>query len=126
MSKKIHKNSLKNLEIMQKARIEVDELRKRARNGGIKSGESRRFKKNMREIFEKKAEDEGWAEEACDVLFKLIKKGNIKAIEFLRDTMGQKPADKIETVEKIKIKKVFITEKMNERANDFIDKFIDN
>lgn len=103
-----------------------DELRENGRKGGLKSGKTRRFKKEMREILEKKSEDEGWAEKACDVLFKLIKKGNIKAIEFLRDTMGQKPADKIETVEKIKIKKVFITEKMNKKANDFIDDFIDN
>lgn len=102
------------------------ESRKNGHKGGINSGKTRRFKKEMREILEKKAEDEGWAEKACDVLFKLIKKGNMKAIEFLRDTMGQKPADKIETVEKIKIKKIFVTEKMNERANEFIDNFIDN
>lgn len=104
----------------------LDELRKNGSKGGIVSGKTRRFKKEMREILEKKSEDEGWAEKACDVLFKLIKKGNMKAIEFLRDTMGQKPADKIETVEKIKIKKVFITEEMDKKANDFIDKFIDN
>lgn len=102
----------------------ANEARESGRKGGINSGKTRRFKKEMREILEKKAEDDGWAEKACDVLFKLVKKGNMKAIEFLRDTMGQKPAEKIETVEKIKIKKVFITEKMNKKANDYIDKFI--
>ena len=102
----------------------ANEVREIWRKGGINSGKTRRFKREMREILERKAEDEGWAEKACEILFKLIQKGNMKAIEFLRDTMGQKPADKIETVEKIKIKKVFITEEMNKKANDFIDKFI--
>lgn len=117
-------NSIKNL-IPANLRSK-EEVRKNSSKGGINSGKTRRFKKEMREILEKKAEDEGWAEKACDVLFNLVKKGNIKAIEFLRDTMGQKPAEKIETVEKIKIKKVFITEEMDKKANDFIDKFIDN
>ena len=117
-------NSIKNL-IPANLRSK-EEVRKNSSKGGINSGKTRRFKKEMREILEKKAEDEGWAEKACDVLFNLVKKGNIKAIEFLRDTMGQKPAEKIETVEKIKIKKVFITEEMDKKANDFIDNFIDN
>ena len=117
-------NSIKNL-IPANLRSK-EEVRKNSSKGGINSGKTRRFKKEMREILEKKAEDDGWAEKACDILFKLIKKGNMKAIEFLRDTMGQKPADKIETIEKVKIKKVFITEEMNKKANDFIDKFIDN
>ena len=117
-------NSIKNL-IPANLRSK-EEVRKNSSRGGINSGKTRRFKREMREILEKKAEDEGWVEKACEILFKLIKKGNIKAIEFLRDTMGQKPAEKIETVEKIKIKKVFITEKMNEKANKFIDNFIDN
>lgn len=117
-------NSIKNL-IYGNMRSH-DESRKNGQKGGINSGKTRRFKREMREILERKAEDEGWAEKACDVLFKLIKKGNMKAIEFLRDTMGQKPADKIETVEKIKIKKVFITDEMSKKANDFIDNFIDN
>lgn len=117
-------NGIKNL--ISNSLRSPKELRENGRKGGINSGKTRRFKREMREILEKKAEDDGWAEKACDVLFKLIKKGNMKAIEFLRDTMGQKPAEKIETVEKIKIKKVFITEEMSKKANDFIDNFIDN
>lgn len=102
----------------------ANEVRESGRKGGINSGKTRRFKREMRKILEKKAEDEGWAEKACEILFKLIQKGNMKAIEFFRDTMGQKPVDKIETIEKIKIKKVFITDEMSKKANDFIDKFI--
>lgn len=71
-----------------------EEARKRGRNGGIKSGEARREKKLFKEAIEKQLG------QSIDSMIKSMitqaKKGNVQAITFLRDTIGEKPTDKIE------------------------------
>lgn len=77
-----------------------NEQRKIAKKGGKKSGESRRNKKTLRELLEiaLSLKDEFSGEE---LKFELVKslieqaiKGNIKAFEVIRDTIGEKPTDK--------------------------------
>ena len=77
-----------------------NDQRKIAKKGGKKSGESRRNKKTLRELLEiaLSLKDEFSGEE---LKFELVKslieqaiKGNIKAFEVIRDTIGEKPTDK--------------------------------
>lgn len=75
-----------------------------ARQGGIASGESRRNKKMLRDcieiLLEKKMQDKNGneitgAEALAAKLFQQAMTGNVKAFALLRDTAGQKPAEKI-------------------------------
>lgn len=72
----------------------VEEAREKGRKGGIASGKARREKKLFKEAIEKQLG------ESIDSMIKSMitqaKKGNVQAITFLRDTIGEKPTDKIE------------------------------
>lgn len=71
-----------------------NEVRELARKGGIKSGESRREKKLFKEAIEKKLGKS--LDSMIDSMIKQAQKGNVQAITFLRDTIGEKPTDKLE------------------------------
>jgi hypothetical protein len=76
--------------------------------GGIASGEARRQKKNLRlaleMLLEKDFKDKdgkivSGAEAITAKLFQQAMNGNVKAFETLRDTVGQKPVEKIMVAE---------------------------
>ena len=70
------------------------EQREIAKSGGIASGKARREKKLFREEIEKQL-----GQSIADIIKATIeesKKGNIQASAFLRDTIGEKPTDKVE------------------------------
>lgn len=82
-----------------------EEVRENARKGGIKSGEVRREKKRMKEMLEMLLEKEltnsngekaTTLEAMMTACIKKALKGDIKANEFIRDTTGQKPQDKMQ------------------------------
>ena len=85
-----------------------EERKALARKAGKKSGEARRKKKTMREmldyLLEKEVTNSKTGEKATTleaVMTACIKKaiaGDIKAAEFIRDTIGQKPKDTVEAV----------------------------
>ena len=99
------------------------ERRENARKAGIKSGEARRKKKTFKELFdlllalpikddETKTfirglgiEDENLTNDMSLILsmYQEALKGNTKAFELIRDTRGEKPADKVEVQEAPKI-----------------------
>ena len=116
--KKDNKNkSLENLKHFSK------EDRERAisegRKGGLKSGQIKKQKKLFKDLFEvfldESAIDENAKEllkmhglEAKEITNKMVLilstyqeaiKGNIKAVEFIRDTIGEKPVEKMEIME---------------------------
>ena len=79
--------------------------------GGKKSGEVRRAKKTMKEMLDyllsKEIENEegekSSTQEAVTVaLLKQALNGNVKAFEVIRDTIGEKPTEKQETIVKVK------------------------
>lgn len=84
------------------------ERREIARMGGKASGEARRRKKLMKEAFDELLSREyhdrdgnvldGTSALAAKV-FKQAMDGDLKAFEIIRDTTGQKPVERIETVE---------------------------
>lgn len=76
-----------------------------ASKGGKSSAEARRRKKDLRlaleMLLEKDFKDKSGntisgTEAIATKLFEQAMKGNVKAFETLRDTVGQKPVDKIE------------------------------
>lgn len=82
-----------------------EELQQMRHNGGVKSGQTRRNKKLLKDcleiLLEKKIIGEDGKKitgaEALSVeLFQKALAGDTKAWELLRDTAGQKPIDKVE------------------------------
>ncbi len=72
----------------------VEEAREKGRIGGIRSGEARREKKLFKEAIEKKLGKS--IDSMIDSMIDQANRGNVQAITFLRDTIGEKPTDKVE------------------------------
>ena len=76
-----------------------EEARKRGRQGGIKSGIVRAQRKTLREelitLLETKIEDKTIQEKISFSLIQEALSGNVKAFETIRDTIGEKPQDKL-------------------------------
>lgn len=70
-----------------------EEQVKIARKGGIKSGEARREKRLLKDAILERMGAEDW-DALVDGLIDRAK-GSDKAFEVLRDTIGQKPIDKV-------------------------------
>ena len=82
-----------------------EEAKKNGRKGGKKSGEVRRQKKTMREMLDyllekeltsKNGEKATTLEAMMTAMIKQGLNGNVKAVEFIRDTTGQKPTEKVD------------------------------
>ena len=73
-----------------------DEARKLGKEGGIKSGEVRRMRKTMREELLAMLESGDIQENLCVALIDRALDGDIKAFQVIRDTIGEKPAEKID------------------------------
>lgn len=82
------------------------EAREKGRNGGIASGESRRARKTLRsdleDLLSRQAKDKKGNELGYNVqtgiaiaLINKAAKGDTKAFEIIRDTIGEKPAEKV-------------------------------
>ena len=85
-----------------------EEQRKIARQGGIASGEARRAKRDLRQalemLLEKDYKDKNGntltgTEAITAKLFEQAMKGNIKAFETIRSTVGQDPVQKVMVAE---------------------------
>ena len=80
-------------------RLTSEEARINGSKGGKKSVEVRRQKKLLKELLEEALEKETktgtLAIDITNALIKKAKKGNVKAYEVIRDTLGQKPTEKV-------------------------------
>ena len=121
------KENLKPIRTEKEARI-------KGQNGGIKSGEVRRAKKTMKEMLdyllekeiENKKGDKASTQEAITIaLIKQALNGNVKAYEVIRDTIGEKPENKIKLDGGVEVQKVFVDKATKQAANKHIDDFID-
>lgn len=79
-----------------------------AKKGGIASGKARREKKKLRESLEallsqtqigKNGEELTGADAISIKLFEQALKGNVRAFKTIRDTVGEKPVDKVQKIE---------------------------
>ena len=72
------------------------EVRAIAANGGRKSGESRRARKTLKEELLLLLSDGDTQKSVTVALLQKAMDGDVKAFEVLRDTIGEKPVDKVE------------------------------
>ena len=72
------------------------ERRENAKKAGIKSGEVRRARKTLKEELLLLLESGNTQNKISLALIKKAIKGDIKAFEVIRDTIGEKPVDKQE------------------------------
>ncbi len=73
-----------------------EEARKRGKNGGKASGEARRERKALKEELLLLLSKGNTQEKLSLALIKQAMNGNTKAFEVIRDTIGEKPSDKLE------------------------------
>jgi hypothetical protein len=71
------------------------EQREIARQGGIASGEARRERKTMKEELLALLSEGNTQEKISLSLIQQALEGNTKAFEVIRDTIGEKPVDKV-------------------------------
>ncbi len=80
--------------------VTSEQAREAGKKGGKASAEKRKRMKTLKEELEKLLADEyngHTVQELITVsLIKQAKEGNIRAFETIRDTIGQKPVDKVE------------------------------
>ena len=72
------------------------ERRENARKAGIASGEARRARKTLKETLLMMLEEGDTQNNITLALLDKALKGDTKAYEVIRDTVGEKPTDKIE------------------------------
>ncbi len=109
------------------------EARKRGRNGGKASGEVRRRNKSLREALQAllngEYEQNGETLDGYSLLafkaFEQAQNGSIKAFEVIRDSIGEKPTDKVEVADSnIKDIKISFVDKSNKAKSDVDPKII--
>lgn len=77
-----------------------EEAAKNGRKGGIASGKAKRERKKFRDTvlaFLEEADENGITNQEHIIEAAIVKamRGDIRAVEFLRDTIGEKPADEL-------------------------------
>lgn len=76
--------------------LTAEEQAKIAKKGGIASGESRRRRKTLKEELIALLEKGDTQERVSLALLQQVLDGNVQAFNTLRDTIGEKPVDKVE------------------------------
>ena len=71
------------------------ELREMARNGGLASGEARRKRKTLKEELLLMLSEGETQQSVTLALIEKAMSGDTKAFEVIRDTIGEKPIDKV-------------------------------
>ena len=71
------------------------ELREMARNGGLASGEARRKRKTLKEELLLMLAEGDTQQSVTLALIEKAMSGDTKAFEVIRDTIGEKPVDKV-------------------------------
>ena len=72
------------------------ERRENARKAGKASGEARRKRKTLREELLALLETKQYQEKISLAMLEKASRGDTKAFEVIRDTIGEKPSDKLE------------------------------
>lgn len=89
----------KNLKPIKKGQLSKEEAKRRGSKGGIKSAEVRKARKTFSEDLLAALNDGETQEKVLNALLTQCKKGNVRAFEILRDTIGEKPIDRQEVKE---------------------------
>ena len=101
------------------------ELREMARNGGLASGEARRKRKTLKEELLLMLSDGDIQEKISLALINEAINGNnagsvTKAFEVIRDTIGERPIDKVQSTQTVVDMSAFSTEEIKAMLDDDI------
>lgn len=94
------------------------------RKGAIKTNEIRRARKTLKEELLAILSNGNTQERMSLSILERALGGDVRAFEVIRDTIGEKPVDKVETTENVR--KIFITKENEKQANKKIDDFIND
>lgn len=83
-----------NLKPIRKGDLSKEELKKRQSNGGLKSAEARREKKLIKDRILERMGESDWDTMIDNLISRAMETD--KAFEILRDTVGQKPSEKVD------------------------------
>jgi len=102
-----------------------NELREMARNGGLASGEARRKRKTLKEELLLMLSDGDIQEKISLALINEAINGNnagsvTKAFEVIRDTIGERPVDKVQATQTVVDMSAFSTEEIKAMLDDEI------
>ena len=98
----------KNLKPIKKGQLSKEEAKKRGKKGGIKSGIKRKEIKSMKEMLDYLLSEDSTGENITNLeaimtaTLKKALKGDIKAIQFIRDTIGEMPINRQEIKSEVK------------------------
>jgi hypothetical protein len=96
------------------------EQRAIATAGGKESGESRRKRKSLKEELLLMLEDEEVQKSVTIALINQAQKGNVKAYEMIRDTIEEKPVEKVQSTQTVIDMSKFSTEEIKAMLDDDI------
>lgn len=74
-----------------------EEARKYGRKGGIASGKARAMRKTFKDAINESLDDKTLTA-MIKAMIKETKKGNTRAFELLRDTVGEKPIEQVQNL----------------------------
>ena len=99
------------------------ELREMARNGGLASGEARRKRKTLKEELLLMLSDGDIQEKISIALINEAINGNnagsvTKAFEVIRDTIGERPVEKVQATQTVVDMSAFSTEEIKEMLDE--------
>ena len=102
-----------------------EELREMARNGGLASGEARRKRKTLKEELLLLLSDGDIQEKISLALINEAINGNnagsvTKAFEVIRDTIGERPVEKVQATQTVVDMSAFSTEEIKAMLDDDI------
>lgn len=89
-----------------------NELREMARNGGLASGEARRKRKTLKEELLLMLSEGDTQKSVTLALIEKAISGDTKAFEVIRDTIGEKPVDKVQATQTVVDMSAFSTEEI--------------
>lgn len=100
-----------------------NELREMARNGGLASGEARRKRKTLKEELLLMLSDGDIQEKISLALINEAINGNnagsvTKAFEVIRDTIGERPVEKVQATQTVVDMSAFSTEEIKAMLDD--------
>ena len=98
----------------------TEEQRAIASAGGKASGEARRKRKTLKEELLLMLSDGETQKSVTLALIEKAMSGDTKAFEVIRDTIGEKPADKVETKQTVLDMSKFSTEELKAMLDDDI------
>lgn len=101
-----------NLKPIQKGELTKEEAKRRGSIGGSKSVEARKEKKLFKQAIEERLGET--LDDMVEAMISQVLQGNVNAATWVRDTVGQKPIDKMEVTENI----IDISKRIDEYARN--------